>query len=55
MSYPSMANAVSQWMRSEGIEKPSMIGHSMGGKVAMTLALSQVDALSALWLSILRP
>jgi len=48
MSYPSMAKAVFQWMRSEGIENPSMIGHSMGGKVAMTLALSQVDALSAI-------
>ncbi|NDA14210.1 MAG: alpha/beta fold hydrolase [Gammaproteobacteria bacterium] len=40
MSYPSMAALICEWMTSQGIEKSALIGHSMGGKVGMTLALT---------------
>ena len=40
MSYPEMAEDVAEWMLAAGIAKAHLIGHSMGGKTAMTLALS---------------
>ncbi|KAF9977370.1 hypothetical protein BGZ73_006239 [Actinomortierella ambigua] len=39
--YPSMANDVDHFIKEHGIDRPMVIGHSMGGKVAMTLALNQ--------------
>ena len=39
MSYDAMADDVRQLMRDLGIASGCVIGHSMGGKVAMTLAL----------------
>lgn len=38
LDYPSMAEAVSEWMKQENISEANIIGHSMGGKVAMQLA-----------------
>ena len=39
MNYQSMAADVEQLITHLNIDKPSIIGHSMGGKVAMTISL----------------
>ncbi|WP_028669413.1 alpha/beta fold hydrolase [Saccharospirillum impatiens] len=48
-SYPVFARAVSDWMSSQDIKQTALLGHSMGGKVAMQLALNhchvQIDKL----------
>lgn len=46
--YPSMAEDVQHFIAGHGLEKPALIGHSMGAKVAMTLALKQPSLISAL-------
>ncbi len=48
MGYPAMAADVVEYMRHRGIEKAVLVGHSMGGKVAMELALSVPDSVEAL-------
>lgn len=40
MSYDELADDVRRFMNDHGIEKADVIGHSMGGKTAMILALS---------------
>ncbi len=40
MSYTEMAEDVIEWMDWKHIEKAIIVGHSMGGKVAMSLATS---------------
>lgn len=40
MSYPDMANTVAATMDHHGIPPATVVGHSMGGKVAMALALT---------------
>lgn len=39
MNYPAMAEDLNEFIRSHRIENPVLIGHSMGGKVAMQYAL----------------
>jgi esterase len=39
MSYPEMADDVLRLIEQEGLERPAIMGHSMGGKTAMALAL----------------
>jgi len=39
MSYPSMAQDVVNFLKSQNIKKIILVGHSMGGKVAQALAL----------------
>jgi esterase len=39
-SYPIFAGAVTDWIASKDIEKTALLGHSMGGKVAMQMALN---------------
>ena len=48
MTYEDMADDVAEFIADSGLERPCLIGHSMGGKVAMTLALGQEIALGAL-------
>lgn len=43
-----MAADISSFLETEGIEKACIIGHSMGGKVAMQLALSEPGKVSEL-------
>lgn len=45
---PSMAAAVVAWMDAQGIEKTAIIGHSLGGKTAMELALWMPQRISKL-------
>lgn len=40
MDYPAMAEDVIAYMDEQGLEKVSLLGHSMGGKTAMQVALS---------------
>ena len=40
MNYRVMSLDMAQFLREEGLSEVDMIGHSMGGKVAMTYALS---------------
>lgn len=39
MSYPAMAGDVIAWMDAQGLERAHLVGHSMGGKTAMRLAV----------------
>ena len=43
MSYPAMADDVVAYMDAQGLEKASILGHSMGGKVAMQVALAHPE------------
>lgn len=47
LSFPVMADAVADYIRSEGLGSPAVLGHSMGGKVAMVLALTRPDIVSS--------
>lgn len=40
-SYPLFAEAVDEWLQDQGIDQYRMMGHSMGGKVAMQMALTE--------------
>ena len=48
MSYPAMANDVLSLLSDLNIEKAHIIGHSMGGKVAMQLAMLDNDIVDKL-------
>jgi esterase len=48
MSYAEMAADVRALIDSEGLDRPIVIGHSMGGKTAMTLALDHPDVVGRL-------
>ena len=43
MDYPAMADDVLAYMDARGLEKASILGHSMGGKTAMQVALQASD------------
>ena len=48
MTYAEMADDVAGFIASHDIENPVVMGHSMGGKVAMQLALASPDSVKAL-------
>ncbi len=48
VSYPAMADDVADLMDELDLEDAVLLGHSMGGKVAMTLALEQPQRVAAL-------
>ena len=48
MDYPQMAADVAEFINHHQLDSAIIIGHSMGGKVAMTLALSQPQLINQL-------
>ncbi len=48
MSYPEMAADVRHTLARLGLQAPALVGHSMGGKVAMRLALEEPAQVAAL-------
>ena len=48
MTYVDMVNDVRQLLVSLGLEEFTLVGHSMGGKAAMTLALTEPQGLRRL-------
>ena len=48
MTYAEMAADVRALIRGEGLDRPVVIGHSMGGKTAMTLALESPESVGQL-------
>lgn len=48
MTYEEMAEDVAGFIAAHGIENPIIMGHSMGGKVAMRLTLDNPDLLKGL-------
>ncbi|MEO1889644.1 MAG: alpha/beta fold hydrolase [Cycloclasticus sp.] len=48
MDYPSMSADVASFMNQQGLPEATILGHSMGGKVAMQLAMSEPDKVSRL-------
>jgi pimeloyl-ACP methyl ester carboxylesterase len=48
MNYPIMAQDVATFMDKEGLESASIVAHSMGGKAAMWLALTQPERIDKL-------
>ncbi|KAJ1984090.1 hypothetical protein H4R34_000895 [Dimargaris verticillata] len=48
MTYEAMASDVVRFLTDHQLSKPTLIGHSMGGKVAMTLALTHPELLKQL-------
>jgi esterase len=48
MSYLEMAQDVHAMIQSQGLKRPAVIGHSMGGKTAMALALTHPESVGRL-------
>jgi esterase len=48
MSFDEMADDVGAFIEREGLERAALIGHSLGGKVAMRLALRRADLVERL-------
>jgi pimeloyl-ACP methyl ester carboxylesterase len=55
MSYAEMAEDVAETLRALGAAPAAIIGHSMGGKVAMTLALAHPDRVERLLVADIAP
>jgi len=45
MDYPAMATDVAETIAALELDRPLLVGHSMGGKAAMTLALTHPDVI----------
>jgi pimeloyl-ACP methyl ester carboxylesterase len=55
MSYPEMAADVAETLRAQGAWPAAVIGHSMGGKAAMALALTQPEGVARLLVADIAP
>ena len=55
MSYEAMADDIAALMDDFGIRQASLVGHSMGGKAAMWLALTQPDRIRSLVVADIAP
>ncbi|WP_440996744.1 alpha/beta fold hydrolase [Arhodomonas sp. SL1] len=55
MDYPAMAADIERLLEREGAEEATLLGHSMGGKVAMALALTRPARLRALVVADIAP
>ncbi len=54
-SYATMAGDVAAWLDARGVRRPVLLGHSLGGKVAMRLAADQPARLRALVVADIAP
>jgi esterase len=52
---PRMADALQDWMRAEGLACAHLVGHSLGGKVAMQVALNYPDRVVSLVVADIAP
>ena len=52
---PRMADAVGAWLRGAGIDRAHLVGHSLGGKVAMQLALAEPATVASLVVADIAP
>jgi pimeloyl-ACP methyl ester carboxylesterase len=55
MTYTAMAVDVLRLIEAEKLEKPVVLGHSMGGKAAMVVAMSEPDAIGSLVVADIAP
>lgn len=55
MNYPAMADDVAGLLRSLNLGKCNLLGHSMGGKVAMTFAVNNPDSVERLIVADIAP
>ena len=55
MRYPALASDVRETLQTLGIEKAAVIGHSMGGKAAMAMALQWPEVVGRLLVSDIAP
>ncbi|SEP58456.1 Pimeloyl-ACP methyl ester carboxylesterase [Ectothiorhodospira magna] len=55
MDYPSMAADILALLDQENLQQPLLVGHSMGGKVAMTLAQQHPERVRALVVADIAP
>jgi pimeloyl-ACP methyl ester carboxylesterase len=55
MEYPAMAADVAETLAAHGATPAAVLGHSMGGKVAMVLALTRPDLVSRLVVADIAP
>jgi pimeloyl-ACP methyl ester carboxylesterase len=54
-SFATMAADVAAWLDARGVRQPVMLGHSLGGKVAMRLAVDEPSRLRALVIADIAP
>ena len=52
---PTMAQCVGQWMQQQGLGHAHFVGHSLGGKIAMQLALHNPDWVDGLCIADIAP
>ncbi len=55
MNYPLMTDDLLQFIQQQKLDRPHILGHSMGGKIAMWLALNYVDKLGKLIIADISP
>jgi len=55
MDYPTMADDVLAYMDTQGLEKASILGHSMGGKTAMQVALQAPERIERIIVADIAP
>src|SRR5689334_18272867 len=55
MSYPALATDVLETLDALGVSRAAVIGHSMGGKTAMTLAVMAPERISRLLVADIAP
>lgn len=55
MNYAAMADDVVAYMDKQGLDRAVLLGHSMGGKVAMQVALAHPDRVSGLIVADIAP